>query len=55
MWRRAKWIGHISCKNCLFKYVTKGKYKKIEKGREDEKEEASCYLMTLRKRQVTGN
>jgi hypothetical protein len=48
--RKANWIGHILCRNCLLQQVIKGKMKG---GIEDEKEGVGSYWMTLRKGQDT--
>jgi len=41
--RKAKWIGHILRRNCLFKQVIEGKIKERLKWQEDEEEDVrSC-------------
>jgi hypothetical protein len=40
--RRANWIGHILCRNCLLKDVNKGK----TEGTGDEEDDVSSYWMT---------
>jgi hypothetical protein len=47
--RMVRLISHFLCKNCILKYVIKGKIEKIKNGREDEEEDISNYWMTLRK------
>jgi hypothetical protein len=48
-------IGHILHRNCLLKYVVGGETEGGRKQREDEEEDISSYLMTLKKREDTGN
>jgi hypothetical protein len=52
--RKANWIGHILCKNCLLKHIIEGKAGGIEvtvrRGRR-----RNGYWMTLRKGEDTGN
>jgi hypothetical protein len=47
--RKINWIGHILRRKCLLKHVIEGKVK----GREDEEEDLSRYLMTVRKQEDT--
>jgi len=35
--RKNNWIGHILRRNCLLKYIAKGKHKEKQKGREEVK------------------
>jgi len=52
--RKAKWTGHILCKERLLKHVIEGKKKgRIDGG--EEAEDVSSYWMTLRKRECTVN
>jgi hypothetical protein len=53
--RKANWIGHFLCRNCLLKHVIEGKLEGSIEMREDEGEDVSSYWMTLRKRKYTGN
>jgi len=49
--RKANCIGQILCKNCLLKHVIEGKIDRRVKMKEDEEEDVSSYLITLRKRE----
>jgi hypothetical protein len=51
--RKANWIGHILCRNCLLKHVIEGKLE--ERIERIEEEDVSSYWMTLRKREDPGN
>jgi hypothetical protein len=53
--RKAIWIGHIVCRNCLLKHVTEGKLdgKLSVTGRRGRG--ISSYWVTLRKRDDTGS
>jgi hypothetical protein len=50
--RRATWIGHILCRNCILKNVIEGKIEKETEGGEEEEEGVSSYWMTLRKEKI---
>jgi hypothetical protein len=47
--RKANWIGHILCTNCLLQQVTEGKIKGGIKVTGRQKEDVVRYWMTLRK------
>ena len=51
--RKANWIGHILCRNCLLQPVIEGKIKEGTKWQEDEEEDVGSYWMTLRKGKST--
>ena len=53
--RKANWIGHILCRNCLLKHAIEGEIEGRMEMKEDEEEDVSSYYMTLRKREDTGN
>jgi hypothetical protein len=48
--RKTNWIGHTLRRNCFLEHVIEGKWK----GKKEEEEEVSSYLMTLRRREETG-
>ena len=49
--KKANWIGHILCRNCLLKHIIE---RNLE-GREDEDDNVSSYRMILRKQGDTVN
>ena len=49
--RKASWIGHILCRNCLFKRVVEGKIEGNFKGQEDEEKDLSSCWIALRKKE----
>jgi hypothetical protein len=51
--RKAKWIGHILCRNCLLQRVIEGNIKGEIEVTEDEEEDIGSYWMTLRKGEDT--
>jgi len=51
--RKANWIGHILCRNCLLQRVTEGKINGGIEVTEDEEEDVESYWMTLRKGENT--
>ena len=51
--KKDNWIGNTLRRNCLRKHVIEGKIK--DTWREDEEEDASGYLLSLRKRKDNGN
>jgi hypothetical protein len=48
--RKANWIGHILCRNCLLQQVIEGK---VKGGKKDEEEDGGSYWMTFRKGEDT--
>ena len=46
--RKANWIGHNLCRNCLLEHVNEG----VQKGSEDEEEDVSNYYMYLGKEKI---
>jgi len=51
--RKANWIGHILCRNCLLQRVIEGKIKGGIEVKEDEEEDIGSYRMNLRKGEDT--
>jgi hypothetical protein len=51
--RKANWIGHILCRNCLLQWVTEGMIKRGIEVTEDKEEDVGSYWMTLRKGEDT--
>jgi hypothetical protein len=49
--RKATWIGHILCRNCILKHVIEGKIEKEREGRRRRGRNVSSYWMTLQKRE----
>ena len=53
--RKYKWIGPILRRKCLIKHVIEGKIEGRIEVRGEEEEDVCSYLVTLRKREDTGN
>jgi hypothetical protein len=53
--RKANWIGHNLCRNCLLKHVIERKIEERIKVRGRRGRRRSSYWITLRKREDTGN
>jgi hypothetical protein len=51
--RKANWIGHILCRNCLLRQVIEGKIKGGIEVTGDEEEDVGSYWITLRKGEDT--
>jgi hypothetical protein len=48
--RKANWLGHISRRNCLLKYVMEGNIRAV-----NQEEDVSSYWMNVRKSEDVGS